>query len=81
MNSWFKAIALLLAVAVFGVSCASTEIVQVQTTDGEVVNVRAEKDEPTALDTPITWADYLLFSLISIGLSLASAAIIVGQAQ
>ena len=54
MNSWFKAISLLLAIAVFGVSCASTEIVKVQATDGEVVNVRAEKDEPTALDTPLT---------------------------
>ena len=81
MNSWFKAIALLLAVVVFGVSCASTEIVRVQTTDGEVVNVRAEKDEPTALDTPMTWADYLLLSLVSIGISLASAAIIAGQVR
>lgn len=79
MNTWFKGIALLLAVAVFGVSCASTEVVKVKTTSDEVVNVRAEKDQPTALDAPMTWGDYLVLALISIGLSVASAAIIAAQ--
>ena len=79
MRKWFKVIALLLAVALFGVSCASTEVVRVKTTSDEVVNVRAEKDQPTALDAPMTWGDYLLLTLVSVGISLASAAIIAGQ--
>ena len=79
MHHWFKGVALLLAAAVFGMSCASTEIVKVKTTSDEVVNVRAEKDEPTALDAPMTWGDYLLLTLVSIGLSVASAAIIAAQ--
>ena len=77
-----KVLGLLMTVAVFATSmasCASTEVVKVKTTSDEVVNVRAEKDEPTALDTPMTWADYLLLSLVSIGISLASAAIIASQ--
>ena len=58
----------LLAVAVFAtsmMSCASTEIVRVETVSGDVVNVRAEKDEPTALDAPVTWGGYLLLGLVS----------------
>ena len=77
-----KMFGLSLAVAVLATSmasCASTEIVKVNTTSDEVVNVRAEKDEPTALDAPMTWGDYLLLSLVSIGISLASAAIIASQ--
>ncbi len=77
-----KVLGIFLAVAVFATSigaCASTEIVKVETTAGDEVNVRAEKDEPTAFDTPMTWGDYLLLSLVSIGISLASAAIIAGQ--
>ena len=77
-----KVLGLFLTVAVFATSlasCASTEVVKVKTTSDEVVNVRAEKDEPTALDAPMTWGDYLLLSLVSIGISLASAAIIASQ--
>lgn len=80
MNTWFKGIALVLAVTVLGVSCASTEVVKVQTTSDEVVNVRAEKDQPTALDAPMTWGDYLVLTLVSLGLSVASAVIIAAQA-
>ena len=74
-----RAVSLLVAVAVLGVSCASTEIVRVKTTDDEVVNVRAEKDEPTALDAPMTWGDYLVLTLISLGISLGASAIIANQ--
>ena len=69
-----KALGILLAVAVFAtsmVSCASTEIVKVEATDGEVINVRAEKDEPTALDTPYTWGDWLWMTLVSVGINVA----------
>ena len=79
-----KSLGVFLALSVFVtsvMSCASTEIVKVEATDGEVVNVRAEKDEPTALDAPMTWGDYLLLTLISLGISLASAAIIAGQVR
>ena len=47
-----KGLGLILAVAVFATSigaCASTEIVKVEATDGEVINVRAEKDQPPRL--------------------------------
>ena len=74
-----RAVSLLVAVAVLGVSCASTEIVRVKTTDDEVVNVRAEKDEPTALDAPMTWGDYLVLTLISLGISLGASAIFANQ--
>ncbi len=61
-------------------SCASTEIVKVETTSGDEVNVRAEHDNPSGLQTPMTWGDYLWLNLISIGAAIGIA-IAVGSAS
>ena len=74
-----KMIALILIVAVTTIGCAHNAIRSVEATDGEVYNVRTERAEPTAMDVPIVWGDYLLWTGIGYGISIIGLIVVAGM--
>ena len=76
-----KIIALILIIAVTTIGCAHNAIRSVEATDGEVYNVRTEREEPTAMDVPIVWGDYLLWTGIGYGVGIIGLIVVAGIAS
>ena len=77
-----KVIALALVIVLLATTgCAHNAMVKVKAEDGRVYNVRSERAQPTGMDVPIVWGDFLLWNGLGIGIGVVTAIILSSHYQ